>query len=358
VTHLSPLNDEHEALGAKLTEFGGWRMPLVYSGIVAEHNTVRQKVGLFDVSHLGKVSVSGPGSEEMLEHVLPGSIAKVGPGRAGYNLVLDENGGVVDDIFVYRLVEGFLVVPNASNCEIVIELLNQAAEGTQVSVTDDRKTWCILALSGPRAREVILPLVPGLETLKVHDVAAFDFEGRKALIARTGYTGEVTYELLVDWDETPAVWERLLEAGAAYGIAPAGLGARDTLRLEMGYPLHGHELSTETNPLEAGLGWVIDWSKDFVGRSALDKVKAEGVSRKLAGLLAKGNKVPRAHHEVFQEDRRVGEITSGNFSPTLGTGIALAYLEPGAAAVGTPAWVDVRGRRLEVEVVKPPFIRK
>lgn len=357
MTRESPLRAEHLAAGAKLVDFAGWNMPLVYpTGTVAEHNNVRNAVGLFDVTHLGKVTVDGPGAEALLDELLPGKVAKLRPWRAAYNLVLTPDGGVVDDIFVYKKDEGFLVVPNASNTDAVIEFLKGGA-GSDVAVDDARGRWGILALTGPKAREVLFPLLPEAEGLKMHDFATMSLKGIEVIVARTGYTGEVTYEFLPEWDRSSDVWNLLLEAGEAAGIKPAGLGARDTLRLEMGYPLHGHELSVDINPLEAGLGWVVDWEKNFAGKQALEKVRSAGVSRKLVGLLAAEGRgrVPRMGHQVFFEDRPVGEVTSGNFSPTLGAGIALAFVPAELSEVGTRLEIDVRGKRLPVQVVKPPF---
>lgn len=357
MTYTSPLNDDHLKLGAKLTDFGGWMMPLVYrDGTIAEHKAVRSALGLFDVTHLGKITVEGPGAEAALDAALPGKIAKLKPGRAGYNLVLTEEGGVVDDIFVYRKSDGFLVVPNASNMDAVLSFL-QKASGPDVVVTDARLRWAILAVTGPRAREFIVPRMQGSEELKMHDFANLQLNGIDVMVARTGYTGEVTYELLPEWDDAPAVWSYLLEAAEPYGAAPAGLGARDTLRLEMGYPLHGHELSTEINPVEAGLGWVIDWDKQFFGKDALLKVKEQGPTRKLVGLLGSEGRIPRMGHPVLSGPEPVGEVTSGNFSPTLGVPIALAFVGPEHAAPGTGLSIDIRGKQLPVTVVTPPFIK-
>lgn len=358
MTRTSPLNAEHLALGAKLVDFAGWNMPLVYrEGTVAEHRNVREAVGLFDVTHLGKVTVDGPGAEALLDRLLPGKVAKLRPWKAGYNLVLTPDGGVVDDIFVYRKEEGFLVVPNASNTDAVIEFFEAgaAAGGDDVKVADARGRWGILALTGPKARDVLYPLLPEAEGMKMHDFTNMTIGGIDVIIARTGYTGEVTYEFLPEWDRSPELWNLLLEAGAAQGIKPAGLGARDTLRLEMGYALHGHELSVDINPLEAGLGWVIDWEKDFTGKQALENIRAAGVSRRLVGLLAGEGRIPRQGHQVFLDDTPVGEVTSGNFSPTLGAGIALAFVPGELSEVGTGLQIDVRGKRLDVKVVKPPF---
>ena len=357
MTYSSPLQHEHLKLGAKLTDFGGWMMPLVYKeGTIAEHKAVRSGVGLFDVTHLGKITVEGPGAEAALDRALPGKIAKLRPGRAGYNLVLNSSGGVVDDIFVYRKDDGFLVVPNASNMDAVLTYVESLA-GPDVTVRDDRLRWAILALTGPGARDLIARLIPGAEAMKMHDFRYFELNGSEMLVARTGYTGEVTYELLPAWDEAPAIWNLLLEEGRAAGIRPAGLGARDTLRLEMGYPLHGHELSATINPLEAGLAWVVDWEKDFFGKEALEELRERGTGRKLVGLVGSEGRIPRMGHPVLNGPEQVGEVTSGNFSPTLGVPIALAFVSSEHAEPGTELSIGIRGKQLPVTVVAPPFIK-
>lgn len=327
-------------------------MPLQYEGVLAEHRCVREAAGVFDVSHLGKITVDGPGAPEFFDRMLPGKVASLGEWRAGYNLVLNEQGGIVDDIFVYRRPGGFIVVPNAGNTIAVLDIFKDAA-GPGVRVVDSRMEWGIVALSGPRARSIVSELGNGeVKRLKLHHLTTGVFRGTQSLVARTGYTGEVTYEFLVAWDRAMPLWLALLGAGAV----PAGLGARDTLRLEMGYPLHGHEISEETNPLEAGLDWVIDWTKPFFAREALEKIRDEGVSRRLVGVVGVGREIPRAGQAVLAAGRRVGELTSGNFSPVLGKGIGMGYVSPEFAVAGTMLAVDVRGKMLEVEVKKPPFI--
>lgn len=359
MTYRTPLEKEHLRAGARLTDFAGWMMPLVYEqGTIAEHKAVRTGIGLFDVTHLGKIVVEGPGAEEALDSLLPGKIAKLRNNRAAYNLVLTPEGGVVDDIFVYRTGDtGFLVVPNASNMDAVLSFIRKGC-GSDVTVEDARERWAIIAVTGPRARETLMAHVEGLEAMKMHDFARLQLGGFDVLVARTGYTGEVTYEFLPTYADAPAVWTLLLELGASAGIAPAGLGARDTLRLEMGYPLHGHELSTQINPLEAGLGWVIDWDKEFFGKPALEAIKANGVGRKLVGLLGTEGRIPRMGMPVLSEGSPVGEVTSGNFSPTVGAPISLAFVPPELSALGTALEIDVRGKPLPVTVVKPPFIRR
>lgn len=332
-------------------------MPLSYEGVVAEHRSVREAVGLFDVSHLGKILIGGAEAEEVLDRLLPGRVAGLEVGRAAYNLVLDDDAGILDDVFVYRQADGFTVVPNAANFDVVFEVLQQAASAA-VEVVDARLEWAILALSGPKARSTAEGLLPSeaLE-LKLHRFGDYEVDGLSVRVARTGYTGEFTFEFFVGWDDAAGLFDRLMEAGAPHRIRPAGLGARDTLRLEMGYPLHGHDISPETNPVEAGLGWVIEWDKPaFKGKERLEALREEGPGRRLVGLVARDRLIPREGHPIRREGEEVGVVTSGNFSPTLKKGIALGYMKADLAEPSTEVVVDVRGRDLRMEVVKPPFV--
>ncbi|HET7481767.1 MAG TPA: glycine cleavage system aminomethyltransferase GcvT [Actinomycetota bacterium] len=347
----TPLLAEHRRLGAKLTEFSGWDMPLQYTGVIAEHNAVRTSVGVFDVSHLGKLRVSGWGAEEALQLAVTADIAALAPGRATYALVLNDDGGCVDDIFVYRLSDEWLVVPNAANVDAVAASIGS---GDDVTVEDAWDRWAILAVQGPKAFDVVAALWPEAEAegLPLHGFAIVDFGDDMGLIARTGYTGEPGVEVYVPSAAAPDAFAKLLDAGAV----PVGLGARDTLRLEMGYALYGHEITTEIDPLEAGLGWAIKWDAPFRGRDALAKVKEEGPARKLFGIRCRDRGVPRQGYEVFGE-QDLGVVTSGNFSPTLQTGIALA-LGPRATAPseGDAVTIEARGRRIAGDIVRPPFV--
>ena len=356
MTLKSPLHEEHLLLGAKLTEFGGWEMPLKYSGVIAEHRAVRETAGLFDVSHLGKLVVSGEGSVDFVDSLLPGKVQELAEWKAGYNLILNPGGGIIDDIFVYRLPDKLLVVPNASNTLKVLEVLEDAApEG--IVVEDARMKWAILALSGPEAKVIGASIRPETADLRLHSFAEFDIAGTPVLIARTGYTGEFTLEFFVPWKRAGEIWSSLIEAGEARGLVPTGLGARDTLRLEMGYPLHGHEIDTETNPVEAGLSWLIRWDKaSFIGREAVLEVRDSGPQRKLVGLLAQGREIPREGYPILHQGTKVGELTSGNFSPTLSKGIAMGYVPTELTQEGTLLTVEVRGRELQMKVVAPPFV--
>ena len=350
----TPLLDAHKRLGAKLTEFGGWQMPLQYEGVVAEHNAVRQNAGLFDVSHLGKLRLTGSAGGEALQEALTADSIGLEVGRASYSLVLKDDGGVIDDVFVYRMgEEEWLVVPNASNFAAVADAI-RASGGEPV---DEWDRWAILALQGPNSFEIFNKAFPDSNAteLVLHAWGETDFFGETGMVARTGYTGERGFELYVPAATSERAFNELLGAGAK----PVGLGARDTLRLEMGYALYGHELTEEINPLEAGLGWTLAWDTPFRGREALAKVREEGPARRLFGIIATGRGVPRQHYKVYSGDQAIAELTSGNYSPTLGTGIGLALgpseskPEPGAKVE-----IEARGRRIEGDIVKPPFIKK
>ena len=356
----SPLAGRHRALGGRLVDFAGWAMPLQYAGVVAEHTAVRERVGLFDVSHLGKLVVSGPAGAPLLDLVLTNNAATLAVGRARYNLALTPGGGIVDDLFVYRRPDDFLVVPNAANAAAVAGLL--AAErdraGLDATIADAAERWAILALQGPASRAMAAELVPGANDLGLHRFFDTTLGGVGVQVARTGYTGEYGFEFFVPWEQAPEVWDDLLAAGHPHGIAPVGLGARDTLRLEMGYPLHGHEISTDTNPLEAGMGWTVDWGKPaFAGREALAAITAGGgPARALVGFVASAPGIPRAGQAILHDGSPVGVVTSGNHSVFLGKGIGLGYVPAAVAVPGTALEVDVRGRRLPVVVTPPPFV--
>ncbi|MGH2769832.1 MAG: glycine cleavage system aminomethyltransferase GcvT [Actinomycetota bacterium] len=360
MTLRSPLFEEHVALGARMVTFGGWELPLSYRGVIAEHRAVRERVGLFDVSHLGKLIVDGPGAASVLDRLLPGKIVSLPLWRARYNLLLTPAGGIVDDVFVYRRPESFVVVPNAANTPAVLDAIRTAvgaAVEEEASVIDARARWAILALQGPAARIMAEELLVDANRLGLHSFMDIQLGGVEVQFARTGYTGELGFEIFVPSAEAVSVWRELLEAGESHGIQAAGLGARDTLRLEMGYPLHGQDISADTNPLEAGLGWVIDWSKpDFRGRKSLERVRRQGPQRRLVGLVTQTVGIPRSGQAIFDGGRRVGEVTSGNFSPTLKKGIALGYVLPEATAPDTILQVDVRGKRVPARVTRPPFV--
>ena len=331
-------------------------MPLQYSGVVEEHTAVRQRVGLFDVSHLGTVDVTGPGAAALVDAVLTNDLARIGPGQAQYTLCCDEDGGVVDDLIVYLDAPNRLrLVPNAANAADVAARLRLAARAG-VQVVDRHRDVAVLAVQGPSSAGVVAGV--GLPTAM--DYMAFrhaSWHGQDVTVCRTGYTGEHGYELLVPAAGAPELWDALLEAGDEAGIQPCGLASRDTLRTEMGYPLHGQDLSVEITPVQARLRWAVGWDKPtFVGKQALAAERATGPRRVLRGLLAADRSIPRPGMQVTSADGSpVGTITSGTFSPTLRAGIALALLDP-AVVDGDSVQVDVRGRRGDFVVTKPPFV--
>jgi aminomethyltransferase len=352
-----PLEDRHRELGASFAEFGGWSMPVAYGGTVGEHNATRSAVGLFDVSHLGKALVTGPGAAAYVNSALTNDLRRIDPGKAQYTLCCNDSGGVIDDLIAYYVSDDeIFLVPNAANTAAVVAAL-QAKAPAGLRITDEHRSYAVLAVQGPKSAEVLGAL--GLPTdMDYMGYADAEFSGVPVRVCRTGYTGEHGYELLPVWDRAAVVFDALVEAVTAAGGQPAGLGARDTLRTEMGYPLHGHELSLDISPLQARCGWAIGWKKEaFWGREALLAEKQAGPRRLLRGLKAVGRGVLRADMTVLDGERSVGLTTSGTFSPTLKVGIALALIDADAGiADGQRVAVDVRGRALECEVVSPPFV--
>lgn len=354
----SPLHDRHVEARAKMAEFGGWEMPIEYagSGVVAEHTAVRERVGLFDVSHLGKASVTGPGAAAYLNATLANDLRRIEPGKAQYTLCCADDGGVVDDLIAYlRSDDDVFLIPNAANTARVVELLSADAPAG-VEVVNQHDKYAVLAVQGPRSDEVLAAL--GLPT--GHEYMSFTtttWQDRPLTVCRTGYTGEKGYELVPEWDAAPALWDALVEAMAPHDGLICGLGARDTLRTEMGYALHGHELSLDITPVQARVGWAVGWKKDtFWGKDALTAEKAAGPRRSSWGLRVDGKGIPRAGCAVLSSEGEViGEVTSGTFSPTLKYGVALALLAP-QVAQGDQVSIDVRGRQIAAVVQKPPFL--
>ncbi|MFI5491923.1 glycine cleavage system aminomethyltransferase GcvT [Actinoplanes sp. NPDC051859] len=352
----SPLHERHLALGAKFAAFGGWEMPLEYAGggVLREHAAVREAAGVFDVSHLGKARVSGPGAADFVNSCLSNDLGRIAPGKAQYTLCCDDaTGGVVDDLIAYLIgPDEVFLIPNAANTAEVVRRLTAAAPDG-LTITDQHQEYAVLAVQGPQSAEI----VKGLGLPVDHEYMSFStatLDGVELIVCRTGYTGEHGYELVVPWDDATKVWDALVEAG----VRPCGLGARDTLRTEMGYPLHGQDLSLEISPVQARSGWAVGWSKPaFWGRDALLAEKAAGARRTLRGLELTGRGIPRGHMQVFVGETQVGETTSGTFSPTKKVGIALALLDTSAGlAEGDLVEIDIRGRRIEAKVVKPPFV--
>ena len=352
----TPLYDCHLEAGAKMVDFAGWQMPVQYQGVIDEHRAVRTAAGLFDVSHMGEVRVRGAGAEAFLQRLTPNDVAKLVPGRAHYSGLLTEHGTYVDDVLVYRLAaDDFLVVVNASNAERDFEWIAGKANG-EAEVVNESDQYALLALQGPKALEILTPLAtpgtPDVTELKYYGFRQGEVAGVPALISRTGYTGEDGFELYLAPADAPAVWRRLVAAGAS----PAGLGARDTLRLEAAMALYGHEIDETTTPFEAGLGWVVKLDKgDFQGRDALLAQKAQGAPRKLVGFEVEGRGIARQGHGVVSDGAPVGAVTSGTWSPTFEKALGMAYVPPALAAPGTRLALDVRGKTLPAVVVDLPF---
>ena len=354
---VSPLHEKHVALGAKMADFSGWQMPIEYpTGGVAEHHTVRNSVGLFDVSHLGNALVTGEGAKDFLNTCLANDLDKIEPGRAQYTLCLDEKGGVVDDLTAYlRSDEEVFLIPNAANNATVVQMLQEAApEG--VTVQNIHEDYAILAIQGPRSDEVLQAM--GLPT--GHGYMSFvdtQWRDRPVSVCRTGYTGERGYELVCEVADASDLWDALVEEMATHDGTPCGLASRDTLRTEMGYALHGNELSLDITPVMARTGWAVGWKKDtFWGKEALSAQREAKESRLSNGLLVTGRGIPRPGCTVHDaEGQEIGVVTSGTFSPTLKQGIALALLDRGVEE-GQAVTIDVRGRKVEAEITKPPFV--
>ncbi len=357
---LSPLHAVHEALGAAFTDFAGWQMPVRYSSDLAEHHAVRTAAGIFDISHMAEIAVDGPDAAAFLDAALAGRLSAMAPGKAKYSLVLDEHGGIVDDLIVYRLSDtSYLVVANASNRFAVVEALQQRVGQHDVVLDDRTEAIALIAVQGPASVAVLAATahldIPGLDDLKYYAWGPGDFAGTEIMIARTGYTGEDGFELYVPVERAAELWAAITAAGEPLGLVPCGLAARDTLRLEAGMPLYGHELGLSIQPVQAGLGRVVVTDKPaFVGREAILAGPAEGAPV-LVGLRAEGRRAARAEYAVFHGDALVGEVTSGALSPTLGYPIAMAFVSPEASQLGTVLELDVRGTRIPATVVALPF---
>ncbi|MEU3600630.1 glycine cleavage system aminomethyltransferase GcvT [Streptomyces sp. NPDC006798] len=366
VPRRTALDALHRSLGATMTDFAGWDMPLRYASEREEHQAVRTRAGLFDLSHMGEITVSGPGAAALLDHALVGNISTIGAGRARYTMICREDGGILDDLIVYRTGDTeYLVVANAGNAQIVLDALTERAAGFDAVVRDDRDAYALLAIQGPESPGILASVTDAdLDGLKYYAGLPGTVAGVPALIARTGYTGEDGFELFVAPEHAEGLWRALTEAGASAGLVPCGLSCRDTLRLEAGMPLYGNELTTALTPFDAGLGRVVKFEKEggFVGRKALEAAAeraADSPPRVLVGLVAEGRRVPRAGYPVVADGAVIGEVTSGAPSPTLGKPIAMAYVDAAHAVPGTPGVsVDIRGSQEPYEVVALPFYRR
>jgi aminomethyltransferase len=377
--NYTALYDQHKKAGASFTDFGGWQMPLKYTSELAEHHAVRNAAGLFDLSHMGEVWVTGPDAGAFLDYALAGKLSAIAVGKAKYSLICDADGGIIDDLISYRRPspeagsEKYLVVPNAGNAPTVAAALAERAANFDVSVEDASAETSLIAVQGPNAETILLQLVPAgqhslVTELKYYAAVevgiAFNGTVQSLLLARTGYTGEDGFEIYVPNEDAAGLWEALLNAGAAHGLIPAGLACRDSLRLEAGMPLYGNELSRRVNAYAAGLGPVVSLAKesDFVGKEALAAIKAAGVGstigQKLVGLKGLGRRAARGHYPVLKDGMLIGEVTSGQPSPTLGYPVAMAYVDVEHSEVDTVLDVDLRGKAERFEVVALPFYKR
>ncbi|KQR03696.1 glycine cleavage system protein T [Arthrobacter sp. Leaf141] len=373
------LYDAHKALGASFTDFGGWQMPLKYSSELAEHHAVRNGAGLFDLSHMGEVEITGPEAAQFLDYAVVGKISAMPVGKAKYSLICAEDGGIIDDLIIYRRPQAadgtdvFLVVPNAGNADVVAAALAERAEGFDAIVKDASAETSLIAVQGPKAQDILLRLVPAAQHeavtgLKYYAGVDVTFlvggAGLDLLLARTGYTGEDGFEIFVANSDAAGLWQALMAVAEPGELTPAGLACRDSLRLEAGMPLYGNELSRQADPFAAGLGPVVALSKegDFVGKAALAARKEAGAGstsgRRLVGLKGLGRRAGRAHYPVLKDSVVVGEVTSGQPSPTLGFPVAMAYVDVAHAAPGTALDIDLRGKAEPFEVVALPFYKR
>jgi aminomethyltransferase len=355
----TPLYAVHHDAGAAMTPFAGWEMPLRYTSDLAEHAAVRERAGLFDLSHMAQIEVSGPGGADALDHALVSRSSTLAVGRARYTMMVAPDGGVIDDLIVYRLAETeFLVIANAANRTVVLDELT-VRSGERVHVADRTEARALVALQGPASTEVLARVTDtDLAALKYYTSVRAEVAGVPVLLARTGYTGEVGFEVSAPASSAVPLWTALLEAGVEAGVVPCGLACRDTLRLEAGMPLYGHELSRDVTPYEAGLGRVVDLEHDFVGRDALAARAQHPDGTVLVGLAGEGRRAARAGSTVLDGDGEIGTVTSGALSPTLGHPVAMALADGARAALGTTLEVDVRGRRQPMTVVELPFYRR
>ncbi len=364
----------HQKLGGKLIDFGGWEMPVQYTSITDEHLAVRRAAGIFDISHMGEVTVSGPGAVEFLNQTLTNNLRKLTSGQGQYTLMCHERGTVIDDLYAYRLsTDVYLLIINASRiADDVAWLQAQAAKftGPEVNLTDASHQYAAIAVQGPKVRDFINQCIPGASSavmslnavsdLKKNQIASFHFENHSVLVASTGYTGEDGFEILGTDSAIQHLWDKFLAVGAPYGIKPCGLGARDTLRTEVCYPLYGHELDEQTTPIEAGLGFFVALDKgDFNGRSVLADQKANGVKKKLVAFkMTDKSAPPRPHYPIYVDGANVGTVTSGTQSPSLNVGIGLGYVPPEFAKVDTKLEIEIRGKRYAAVIVPKPIYKK
>ncbi len=361
MTKKTPLYDEHVRLGGKMVDFAGWLMPVQYSSVIEEHRTVRNAAGLFDVSHMGQIEVRGPDATDCVQYLTTNDVKKLVDYQAQYSIFCNEHGTVIDDIIVYRFnPEHYIIVVNASNAQKDFAWCKSHIKGN-AKITDVSDDYALIAFQGPKASEIL----SGISDAHIAKVATYHFcEGlvadKKCIIARTGYTGEDGFEIFMSPKDAPTVWQSIIEKGKSKGVLPIGLGARDTLRLEMKYSLYGHEITEDTNPLEAGLGWVVKLKTpdDFIGKDAIIKIKEQGLTRALIGFKMIDAGIPRQGYPIIVGSKKAGIVTSGTMSPTLSYAIGIGFVPIDAAQLGTEISVDIRGRPRKAIVVETPFYKK
>ncbi len=358
----TPLYDQHKALGARLVEFSGWEMPVQYSSILDEHDAVRTRAGLFDVSHMGEFKVSGTDALAFLQYLVPNDVSKLAIGQALYTQLCQPDAGVIDDLLIYHLSENaYMLVVNAGNIDKDYAWVEQQSQNfPNVELTNQSATTALLALQGPLAQTILQPLTEvDLANISYYHFEAGTVDGVHCIISRTGYTGEDGFELYLAPVDAPKLWNDLLAAGEPHGLLPAGLGARDTLRLEAAYCLYGHELNEQTNPLEAGLGWTVKLNKgDFIGRDALVTIKEQGVERKLIGVEMIERGVCRSEYVIYDNEHPIGSLTSGAPSPTLHKNIGMGYVVAAHARTGEEVAIDIRGKKVAARIVALPFYKR
>ncbi len=357
----TPLYDEHVKLGAKMVDFAGWQLPVLYTGVIEEHRAVRNAAGLFDVSHMGEIEIAGAGATECVQHLTTNDVRKLVDGQAQYSLLCREDGGVIDDVIVYRFgPERYIIVVNAANSEKDFAWIESHPTG-DVSIRDASADWAMVAFQGPAAADVLAKLTEAdLASIGHYHFRESKVAGRPAIIARTGYTGEDGFEIFTAPAGAPRLWQAIIERGRPRGVLPAGLGARDTLRLEMRYSLYGHEITEETNPLEAGLGWVVKLKndEDFIGKDAIRRIKEQGLARSLVGFQMAEPGIPRQGYPIVIDGTVVGQVTSGTMSPSLERAIGIGYVPAKYREIGQEICIDIRGRSRKAVVVETPFYRK
>lgn len=358
----TPLYEQHRALGARLVDFNGWEMPVQYSSILDEHRAVRTHAGLFDVSHMGEFKVEGPGAPAFLQHLVPNDVSKLAVHQALYTQLVLPNGGTIDDLIIYRLADQhYMMVVNAGNIEKDFAWVQEQAKNFKdVHVYNQSDTTALLALQGPDAEKILQPMTDvDLSSIRYYSSLPGKVDGVDCIISRTGYTGEDGFEIYCAPGDAPRLWNDILAAGKDLGLLPAGLGARDTLRLEAGYCLYGHELDEQTNPLAARLGWTVKLDKgDFIGKDVLQKVKEEGPQRKLVGIEMVERGVPRSGYTIYDNDQPIGVLTSGAPAPTLNKNIGMGYVDAEDAVAGKPVQIDIRGKRVAAQIVALPFYKR